>query len=307
MRINSNVCTKNRRLNVKKFRRFKRANGRRANRGDIIEKEWLLVRAYRVSWHGHLYICRRATRGRSAVGDMFTGHDLLPTSATVNLGVTTSASATEAQGRQPHTEAHREIFSKILGVAYGSFFFSAFNVKLSRLCSFQLDTDFFKSTSLRPIFPSDCLCRLIPMKRSEVVTGFFSSFFRRIRSYHLKNRTAFVRKRIVSFRLTNVTDLTKLRGKLQVQLPVLAETIEGHNPVLSELNCNQRWLTSEINNLHSNLRSFKLICKTYNLVKNWNFTSENFGFSNLRNPFEAPDTSSAPRSNDRVALIVDWL
>lgn len=66
--------------------------------------------AYRVSRRGHLYICRRATRGRSAVGDMFTGHDLLPTSATVNLGVTTSASASVAQGRQPHTRTQPTSF-----------------------------------------------------------------------------------------------------------------------------------------------------------------------------------------------------
>ncbi|OAD61030.1 hypothetical protein WN48_01098 [Eufriesea mexicana] len=95
-------------------------NRGRANRGDIIEKEWLLVCTYRISWHGHLYICRRATRGRSAVGDMFAGHDLLPTSATVNLGVTTSASATETQGGN-RTPRHVEIFSNILH-AISSFF-----------------------------------------------------------------------------------------------------------------------------------------------------------------------------------------
>ena len=114
------------------------------------------------------------------------------------------------------------------------FFSSAFNVKLSRLRSFQLDA----SASLNP----HLFVRLfVSFNTDETIRGsnrllfflFSFSFFRRIRSYHLKNGTTFVRKRIVSFRLTDVTDLTKLRGKLQVQLPVLAETIEGHNPALS--------------------------------------------------------------------------
>lgn len=116
-------------------------NGGRGNRGDIIEKEWLLVCAYRISWHGHLYICRRATRGRSAVGDMFAGHDLLPTSATVNLRVTTSASATETQ-RGNRTPRHVHIFSNILkAIPSSSFFPRVPSAKLSRLHSFQLDPD----------------------------------------------------------------------------------------------------------------------------------------------------------------------
>lgn len=126
-----------------RMRRMHRNRGR-TNRGDIIEKEWLLVCTYRVSWHGHLYICRRATRGRSAVGDMFTGHDLLPTSATVNLGVTTSASATEAQGRQPHTETHGDLWKDAWGggplFLSLSLFSSPFSVKLSWLHSFQLNS-----------------------------------------------------------------------------------------------------------------------------------------------------------------------
>lgn len=53
----------------------------------------------RIAFHTrhHLYVCGHARR--SAVGDMFVGHDLLPTSATVNLVVTASTpSAVRREG-----------------------------------------------------------------------------------------------------------------------------------------------------------------------------------------------------------------
>lgn len=193
-----------------RMRRMHRNRGR-TNRGDIIEKEWLLVCTYRVSWHGHLYICRRATRGRSAVGDMFTGHDLLPTSATVNLGVTTSASATEAQGRQPHTETHGDLWKDAWGGApLFSLSFFPFNVKLNWLHSFQLNSNriiclnFFSSLSL-----SDDFLFNIGIVIFSLLFFFFPP---------LPPDKKLPREKEDDASSTNVTDLTKIRLKLRRKL-----------------------------------------------------------------------------------------
>lgn len=79
----------------------------------------------------------------------------------------------EAQGRQPHTETHGDLFRDLWGRVL-FFFPPAFNLRLSWLHSFQLDTNFSKFASFFDI--SGCSSRLISMKRFEAfLTGVFSS------------------------------------------------------------------------------------------------------------------------------------